>query len=68
MVLLNISLVLMFMTALLQKIVSAPHTPDQPSTSSEPIALDDPPKGPPIYYNFLEGKYILQPKHKIIQI
>lgn len=51
----------MFMTVLLQKIVSAPPKPDPPPRSIELIILDeldDDPKDSPIYYNFLEGKYI----------
>jgi len=63
MVLLNISYVLLIMTALLQKIVSAPRIPDRPSALAEPFELNEP-NSPPHYYKFLDGNYILKPKYK----
>lgn len=66
MVLINIYFIFMFITALLQKIVSAPPKRpkiDRPSTSSTPFPPENP-KHPPNYYTFLKGNYILQPKYK----
>lgn len=66
MVFINIFFVFMFITALLEKIVSAPpkrREPYRSSTSSVPFALNEP-KYPPDYYKFLEGNYYLQHKNK----
>jgi len=64
MVLINIYFVFMYITVLLQKIVSAPpKKPDRPLTSSIPYSLDEPIYSSNYYY-FLEGNYIFQPRYK----
>lgn len=60
MVLLNICLVLMSMSALLQKIDSAP---DRPSTSSASFSLDEQ-TNPLYYYYYIEGNHHFEYSNK----